>query len=188
MAFSLKKLFGGSGGSSYGPPPEAMADPETFYSPEYQQAILDELSQDAETGRQQSQASISGQAILGGFGVGGTSREATRRAKADSDALDQIINGYVSQAAKLEDMRVQQAEMEATRAAGLEDLRANERTANRNQNQDLLIGGLGGIANVGGQMLGGRKTSKKTVYGQQPTNMFSNQSGATWSPYNPHGA
>lgn len=150
-------------------------NPEDFYTPELQQAILDALSRNAEQGRQQAQAEISGSAIRSGFGVGGTSREATRRAAADANALDQVINGYVSQAAQLETMKTKQAQEEATNKFNLEENRKNNQQAfdlakqgyqanldvasraysdqRKQDTQDMYMGGLNLLGQMGGSWL-----------------------------------
>jgi len=101
--------------SAYNKRPGFSADPEAFYTPELQQQILSQLTQQAQDRGKQAQSQISGQAVSSGFGIGNTSREAARRAKADANTMDEVIGNYVNQAAQIEDMRVNQMEQDKMR-------------------------------------------------------------------------
>lgn len=113
----------------YNSTPEELQDPEAFYTPELQEAVLAQLTQQVLDSRDQNQATISGGAIQSGFGVGGSSREMARRAQADAQALDEIVQGSVRQAAAIEDMRQMQREDEEARRLGVEEDRKNRQQA-----------------------------------------------------------
>lgn len=173
--------------------PGEMQDPTAFYTPEIQQAVLDQLSQQANEQNAQDQAAISGGAIRGGFGVGGTSREATRRAKADANALDTIINGTINQAAQIETMRVQQQQDYASKKQDAQQQQLNDQqrfrlaqqgyaqneqnTANslsdqaKSDRQNLIWGGIGAGAGAFGSALG--------------SGLFSKQNPGTYNPAQP---
>lgn len=174
----------------YGQTPADMADPEAFYTPELQEAVLQNLAQAATERRDQNQADISGAAIRSGFGVGGSSREMARRARADSMALDEIIQGSVQQAAAIEDMRRMQMEEAQSRRFQAEEGRKDQQQAfdlakqgyqaniestqrgindqDRADRQDAFLGGLGGLvggaADLFAQM---QKPQAPTSYNQQ---------------------
>ncbi len=174
----------------YGKMPQEMADPETWYTPELQESVLQQLTQQAEDSRAQNQASISGSAVRSGFGVGGSSREMARRARADSQALDEIISGSVQQAAAIEDMRRMQMEQQQQNVfaanedkknqqqafdlakqgyqANIESTQRGIRDDERDQRQQMMIGGLtslaGGAADLFGQM---GKPQAPVSYSQQ---------------------
>ncbi len=152
----------------YGKMPAEMADPETFYTPELQESVLQQLTQQAEDTRAQNQASISGSAVRSGFGVGNTSREMARRSRADAQALDEIISGSIQQAAAIEDMRRMQAEQQQQNVFNANEDKKNQQQAfdlakqgyqanidsasraisddERNQRQDAVLGGITGLA------------------------------------------
>jgi len=148
--------------------PADAADPSSFYTPELQKAFLDQLIQGSNDSLAQNRATISGQGIVSGFGVGNTSRDATRRAKADSQAMNEIVQGAVNQAAEVEAMRVAQIEEAKQRRFNQDQSKLNQEQrfklaqqgydttvaenatsraeAARAGRQDLLVGGLQGIA------------------------------------------
>jgi hypothetical protein len=157
-------LFGGM--------PGEMDDVESFYTPEMQQAQLAAMEEMIREQGAQTQAGISGQAITSGWGVGNTSREAGRRAKADSDMLGSIISSHVQNAQNIEQMRQQQAQDYAARKFD-----AGEMDKNFKQQRELAELGyteqltnykdqmseeakeanrkaLAGIINTGGQAIG----------------------------------
>lgn len=131
--------------------PGEMADVETFYTPEMQQAVLAAMEEQARAGGAQSQAAISGSAIQSGFGVGGTSREASRRAKADSDMLNEILSSHVQNAQSIEQMRQQQAQDYASRK-----LTADENLESQKQQRRLTkLGYREDITNLRNDLYGG---------------------------------
>lgn len=172
--------------------PQEGPDVEQFYTPELQQMILDQLTRQAQEGGARNQAAISGGAITSGFGIGGTSREASRRARADADMLDQIVSGFVGQAAQIENQRVAQREAYQKQKLGAEESVANEKQRqemakqgyaaqfdaqqrelsdqSRNDRQDMLFGGLVGLGGAAGSLFGsmGQQTQSPPAYNANP--------------------
>ena len=183
MAYSTDQSYFNSYNRERKNKPQPVADPEQFYTPEIQQAIMAELSRGANEQNAMDQSSISGNAVNSGFGVGNTSREVARRAKADSNALDTIINGTINQAAQIEEMRVSQAQEQKTRTNAAKQTGKDNEQAFRlaregydttssifNSNQavqadmdrsKLLFGGIGGVAGAAGTLFGSRPNPNK---------------------------
>lgn len=213
------KLLGGGGGggasldlldlSGYdqaysdlaGQMPGQMEDVESFYTPEMQQAVLAAMEEQIRQGGAQNQAAISGGAVQSGWGVGNTSREATRRAKADSDMLNEIVSSHIQNAQGVEQMRQQQAqEYTKNQAAGQEMLakqkqaselaslgytegltsQQNEFKAQTNADRLGMIGaGLGGLGQAAGYYVGGLG-GKKPQTQVNPLDQFANTQNAQW--------
>ena len=177
----------------YGKMPAEMADPETFYTPELQESVLQQLTQQAEDSRAQNQASISGSAVRSGFGVGNTSREMARRSRADAQALDEIISGSIQQAAAIEDMRRMQSEQQQQNVFAANEDKKNQQQAfdlakqgyqanidstqraisdqDRYSRQDAVLGGIAGLAGGAADLFAQRQPSVKptgNVYAANP--------------------
>jgi len=118
-------IAGQGGAGDYG-------DVSTFYTPEMQQSVLAEMTRVAQEQGDRAQAGISGSAVRSGFGVGNTSREMARRSNAESDMLNQIVQGHVSNAQNLEAQRTAQAQ-----AYAQNKFNADQTIAGNKQSQDL---------------------------------------------------
>jgi hypothetical protein len=196
-------LFGGM--------PGEMDDIESFYTPEMQQAQLAAMEEMIREQGAQTQAGISGQAITSGWGVGNTSREAGRRAKADSDMLGSIISSHVQNAQNIEQMRQQQAQDYAARKFDASEMDKNFkqqqelaalgyteqlnqqgsqiRSAERDARWDMIGGAIGGIGSVAGDYFGSKMSPKiPTVYGKGNTLTDPNREIAIANAYKRQGA
>lgn len=118
-------IAGQGGAGDYG-------DIESFYTPEMQQSVLAEMGRVAQEEGSRAQAGISGSAVRSGFGVGNTSREMARRSNAESDMLNQIVQGHVSNAQNIEAQRTAQAQ-----AYAQNKFNADQTVAGNKQSQEL---------------------------------------------------
>lgn len=96
---------------------------EQDYPPELRQAILDAITQGIEEKRQAAQGAVSGEAVMSGFGVGGSTQEAVRRAHVDRKALDEYLGAVTQQAQQFEQMKVDEAGIARRRAFDNEQAR-----------------------------------------------------------------
>lgn len=180
------------------------ADIETFYTPEMQQAVLAEMDRASREGGSRVQAGISGNAVLSGWGVGNTSREAARRASAESDMMNQIIQGHIANAQGIESQRAAQAQELAQRKANAAEMIAGNKQSSElaqlgyqealnQQNQQFkqdayaqrmgqISGAIGSIGGALGSYAGSQGQAGSTVTPIGPRGPRQTPGGYTYIP------
>lgn len=198
---TYKDLVRQGGAGDYG-------DIESFYTPEMQQSVLAEMGRVAQEEGSRAQAGISGSAVRSGFGVGNTSREMARRSNAESDMLNQIVQGHVSNAQNIEAQRTAQAQayaqnkfnadqkiadnklsQELTQLGYQEQLDAQQKAfkADANAARMTMVGGaLNTLGQAAGDYFGSRQqapTSPGGIVNVAGVGNVADTRGAVW--YNP---